>query len=68
MGLLEDILDERVEVETILYRMEKQIRRRSTGDKVLDGWHASLDRGQVPPEFWGPDGPPKEMPKPPESD
>lgn len=58
IGVLDELLDEDYPVETVLARMDGRRKRLRTGDKRYDGWIEDLDRGVVPPEFWGPDGPP----------
>jgi hypothetical protein len=56
---IEDILTEPTGGQSFLSQMNPASTRHRTGDAQLDEWYAQLDQGQIPDEFWGPNGKPE---------
>jgi hypothetical protein len=59
---IEEALTRKEDPRTLLDQLSGDDKRGLTGDAVTDDLIDRLDRGEVPPEFWGPDGPPDSVP------
>lgn len=58
-----ELLFEDVRAPTLFAQLDKRTTRKTTGDAKVDGWYDALDRGEVPDELFGPNGPTPEMRK-----